>query len=232
MKLKFGAIVTDGRNKVGGHVLSKNRAGSYMRTKVTPVNRQSSAQTTVRARLASLSTGFRGLGATLVAAWNNAVAQFKTTDIFGDIHNPTGLTLYQRLNNNLAKIGVTAITTPPLPIAVSIFSGTPATLVASLAGQSLTLTYAPAIPSSPLEKVYISATPSISPGRSFVKSDFRYIQTIAAADTSPVVLSVAYLARFGAIGAIGQKIFVKCQHISATTGQASIPQIIQCVVTT
>src|SRR3546814_3353017 len=48
-KVKFGALMTDARGKLGGHVFSKNRAGSYLRTKVTPVNQQTSYQTSVRA---------------------------------------------------------------------------------------------------------------------------------------------------------------------------------------
>jgi len=36
MKTLFGAIVVDGRGKLGGHVASKNRHGSYFRTKVSP----------------------------------------------------------------------------------------------------------------------------------------------------------------------------------------------------
>jgi hypothetical protein len=47
MKMKFGAIVTEGRGKIGGHVASKNKSGAYLRTKVTPVNRQSVAQSNV-----------------------------------------------------------------------------------------------------------------------------------------------------------------------------------------
>jgi hypothetical protein len=54
MKVLFGAIVVDGRGKIGGHVMSKNRAGAFMRTKVTPINRKSSFQTGVRSRLAAI----------------------------------------------------------------------------------------------------------------------------------------------------------------------------------
>ena len=55
MKIKFGAIVVDGRNKIGGHVMSKNRAGAYMRTKVSPVNPRSLDQMSVRSRLSAIS---------------------------------------------------------------------------------------------------------------------------------------------------------------------------------
>ena len=50
MKAKFGSFIVDGRGKVNGHVISKNRAGSYIRTKVTPVNPRSTAQLTQRAK--------------------------------------------------------------------------------------------------------------------------------------------------------------------------------------
>ena len=47
-KIKFGMMMTDASGKLGGQVFSKNRGGSYVRTKSTPVNRQSSAQMNVR----------------------------------------------------------------------------------------------------------------------------------------------------------------------------------------
>jgi len=61
MKIKWGAIVVDGRNKIGGHVASKNRAGAYLRTKVTPVNPNTGYQAGVRNTLSTLSSGWRAL---------------------------------------------------------------------------------------------------------------------------------------------------------------------------
>ena len=48
MKIKWGALVVDGRGKLGGHVAAQNRGGSYLRTKVTPSNPQTTFQTGVR----------------------------------------------------------------------------------------------------------------------------------------------------------------------------------------
>ena len=115
MKMKWGALVVDGRGKIGGQVASKNRSGAYLRTKVTTVNPRSTSQISVRNRLAGLSQGWRGLSAANRAAWNGAVADFAKTNIFGDLVNPTGFNLYQRLNNNLLRIGESALSTPPHP---------------------------------------------------------------------------------------------------------------------
>ena len=215
MKIKFGAIVTDGRGKIGGHVASKNRAGAYMRTKVTPVNPQSSYQLGVRNRFTGLSQGWRGLTQAQRDAWNGAVSDYQRTDIFGDLKNPTGINLYQRLNNNLLTIGESAVTTPPLPEAVQ------AVVLSSVAAANgagtLTATYAPAIDAD--TKVKVFATAAQSPGKSFVKSEYRLIDVIVTADASPFSIETEYEAKFGAIGAAGQKIFMKFVPVNLNTGQ-------------
>ena len=99
MKIKFGAIVVDGRGKIGGHVASKNRGGAYLRTKVTPTNPQTTFQSAVRNRLTAFSQGWRGLTQAQRDAWNAAVSNFSKTDVFGDIKQPTGLNLYVKLNS-------------------------------------------------------------------------------------------------------------------------------------
>ena len=43
-KVLFSALISDMRNKLNGSVFAKNRGGSYLRTKVTPVNPQTVAQ--------------------------------------------------------------------------------------------------------------------------------------------------------------------------------------------
>ena len=119
MKVKWGLMVTEGRGKLGGHVASKNRASAYFRTKVTPVNPQSTAQNTVRSRLTTRAQAWKGLSAANRAAWNAAVGDFQKTNIFGDTVSPSGFNLYCMLNNNLLAAGQSAIAAPPIPEAVN-----------------------------------------------------------------------------------------------------------------
>lgn len=220
MKAKFGAIVVAGRGKIGGHVASRNRGGAYFRTKVTPVNPASSYQVTARNRLAALSTAWRALTAAQRTAWNAAVFDYAKTDIFGDLRNPSGFNLHQKLNNNLVNIAQSPITTPPLPEAVDAL----ATLsVAAAAGaQTVTITYTPAIAAD--HSVLVFGTPAISPGISFVKSEFRQFDVMVAADVTPFVISAEYIAKFGAVGAAGMQIFIQMVQVNWNTGQAGIPQ--------
>jgi hypothetical protein len=217
MKVKFGAIVTDGRGKIGGHVLSKNRGGAYMRTKVTPSNPQTSYQSAVRNRLTTLSQAWRSLAASAIAAWNSAVSNFESTDIFGDLKSPSGLNLYVKLNSNLAEAGVSALALPPLPssvtgpvtIAVTGAAGTPALSIAWTGG---------AIPANTVWVV--RATKQISPGKAFVKNLYRNVINLPAADATPTDILLAYNTKFGTLVA-GQKIGFSVVAINMLTGQKS-----------
>lgn len=220
MKTKFGAIIVDGRGKLGGHVASKNRHGSYLRTKVSPAQPSSTYSANVRSRLSSISQSWRGLLESARTLWNNAVADFKSTDIFGDIKNPSGFNLYQMLNNNLVNTGTAMITTPPQPVAVGTFD----TLshVDDNSSNSVIVSFTvggvAAIPAG--HKALLFATEAISGGKNFVKSELRQIAVLAPADTSPYTASTVYNAKFGAVGSVGKKIVIGMKLINTTTGQA------------
>lgn len=229
MKAKFGAIVVDGRGKIGGHVASKNRAGNYFRTKVTPVNPQTSAQSTVRNRLAGISSGWRLLTAAQRNAWNAAVSDFAKTDIFGDIRNPTGFNLYQRLNNNLLTCGESAITSPPAALSVDAFTSLSLAAEDGTVAESLSLTFAPAVAADHLVKVY--ATPPMSAGVNFVKSEYRLIEVLENSASSPANILASYQAVHGSTGNAGQKIFVKVIQVEETSGIAGAPMEASAIVT-
>lgn len=214
MKTKFGLVIVAGSGKLGGHVAAKNRSGSYIRTKVTPVNPNTSAQAAVRSRLVNFSQAWRGLTADQRNAWNGAVGDYKKTNIFGDLVNPSGFNLYQKLNNNISQVGGAAVTMPPLPSAVGYLPTL--SLAVDNSSASVTVTFAPAIPVG--SAVKLMATAPMSAGKSFVKSEFRQISILTSADTSPKVVSAAYIAKFGSVGAVGQKVFVKAVMVDIATG--------------
>ena len=219
MKVKFGAIVVDGRNKIGGHVISKNRAGSYMRTKVTPTNPQTVAQLGVRSRFAGLSSAWKDLTDAQRLAWNSAVAAFAKTDIFGDLKNPSGFNLHQALNNNLLNIGETAITTPAASEAVGAFASSSFTIANTV--QAMSLAFAAVTDDN--HKTIVMATPAISPGRYNINNQYRQIAVLAAEQASAYDALAEYQAVFGDVGGTGQKVYVKLYQINMTTGQAGLP---------
>jgi hypothetical protein len=219
MKMKFGAIVTEGRGKIGGHVASKNRAGAYLRTKVTPVNPQSIAQMGVRSLFSSLSSAWKGLTADQRNSWLGAVSDYAKTDIFGDLKNPTGAQLYQRLNNNLVNIGETALLVAPAPVAIPNLESL--TVAIAAGAGTMIVNFSPVIPVT--EKFIVKATPAVSAGVSFVKSEYRQIAVKDSTFVTTGDLAADWENKFGDIGAAGQKIFIQFIPVVIATGQAGTP---------
>lgn len=217
MKAKFGAIVVDGRGKIGGHVASKNRYGSYFRTKVSPVNPQSADQTAVRASFTTNSQQWRDLTEAQRAAWIAAVDNFKSTNVFGDVKTPSGSNLYQSLNQNLAGIGEAAISVPPTDLSTP--NGTAFTAICDDSANTLLLSWTTGAVPAGVTRV-VDATPPISPGVSFVKNKYRKITDLPAATATGADVYAAYLAKFGA-PVTGQKIALRMKDVSTSTGIAS-----------
>jgi hypothetical protein len=225
MKIKLGSNIADARGKLNGHVFSHNRGGNYVRNKVTPVNPRTASQTTVRARLAQYAQSWRNLTQAQIAAWNAAVAGYQKSNIFGDLKSPTGLQLYIKVNNNLIASGGTAISSPAAPKGVNVV--TAGVLTYTSGTPALSLAYSANVPA--LTRVKVFATPPMSAGISFVKSQFRLITTLASASVSPANILSVYTAKFGSVGAVGTKIFVAIQFVDQTSGVASPRQIVSAI---
>lgn len=213
-KIKLSAIVSEMRGKLNGSVFSKNRGGAYLRTKVTPVNPQSLAQGLVRNTLTNLSQAWRGLTEAERTAWNSAVSNFTSTDIFGDIKTPSGINLYTKLNLNLANIGVSPISTPPSPVSVGYVDTL--SLAAAAGAGTIAATFT-SVGLAAGQTVVVEATPNMSAGKNFVKSEYRVIGTFAGGAASPQAIGAMYVAKFGAMTA-GQKLFVRFKCVDDATG--------------
>lgn len=215
-KIKFGMMMTDARGKLGGQVFSKNRAGAFVRTKVTPANPRSAAQMQSRSFLSTLSIGWNGLTDAQRASWNGAVEAWQKTNIFGDLVKPTGKNLFTALNKNLLQCGKSVINTAPAKMelpAIAISSVTVETPTTSI------LTGLATVPSN--VTLQVSATPALNNGINYVKGKFRVISYVASGAVTPELLYAAYVVKFGAPVA-GQNIHFQFKYIGSN-GQASTP---------
>jgi len=216
-KVKLSALVSGMSGKLNGSVFAKNRGGLYLRTKVTPVNPQTASQVAARNLLTTFSQGWKSLTAGQRVSWNNAVENFQTTDVFGDLKKPSGLQLYIRLNANISNAGGAAIVVPPLPTGAAGL--TALSLAALFTGATFDITFAPTpVPAG--MALYIEATPGLSAGISNANSRFRTIGVEPAAGSSVIDFSAEYAAKFGAL-ATGQKVFVRAKFINIATGEVS-----------
>lgn len=225
-KVKYGEMIADLRGKIGGSVHSRNRSGAYMRIKVSPVNPQSTYQSSVRALFTALSQAWRTLTQAQRDSWNSAVSNFTSSNVFGDITTPTGKNLYLGLNRTLQLGAIATISTPPVPSGTFTFSGVSGS--ASAGGATLAVAWTSgAVPAG--MQVIVEATPQLSPGKAFFKNNFRYIQNLPAADATPTSIYTAWNARFGTLTA-GQKIAIRTTPMNQVTGERGTPTIVTLIV--
>lgn len=222
MKIKWGMMMTDGRGKLGGQVASKNRSGAYVRTKVTPVNPQSTAQSEVRASFATVSALWRGLSDENRASWNEAVNNWQRTDVFGDLKTPSGFNLFMRLCTPLQNafgdviIGLYA----PTPVEMPALSAVTASYTDGTGTLDLATTVANDLDLG--QYVYnIYATAPQSQGKSYVKNAFRLIGWVEA-DEATRDISDLYNAKFGALP-MDSNVQIRVQALSRATGQLGVP---------
>ena len=218
MKAKWGMMVTDGRGKLGGHVLTKNRQGAAVRTKSSPVQRRSNSQQLMKSRFTYLSQLWRNLTQTQNAAWNAAAPDYIQTNIFGDQYAPTGKNLFMLLNQNILLGGGTVIYDPVLPVGPAALT-TFTIATNSTIAQSLTFGPSP-VPAD--NALIIEATRPLSSGKFTAGTAFRKIAVIAAAATTPFNAFASYVAVFGT-PITDKQIFYRATPVNITTGIKGIP---------
>lgn len=228
-KIKWSGIgIVDGRGKINGTVLSKNRGGAYARVKVTPSNPRSAAQMFVRSNLAFLAQKWKTLSQSERDAWGAAVSNYTRTDIFGDIKVPTGYNLFMRINTALRDASTELFFNIPAP-AVDVVAPDSSGLAAAVDSLNLTTHF----PDDAEMNGYllIDASPQLSAGVSTAGSRYKRITNMEVADFSQLNITNLlddYTSVFG-IPVVGQKIFLRCT-VMMSNGQRGVPFIVSAIV--
>lgn len=221
--IKFGAVVTDARGKLGGHVFTKTRNGNTLRTKVTPANPRTTDQQLVRSRLGALSSGWSQLTEAQRLSWQNAVAAWQSTNIFGDIVNPSGKNLYVKLNINLVNVGEPQIQVAPLPAEMPVLDVTVSNTSAT--GPEIDVT------GGGIDFIgVLRATSPQNQGLFNPSGRFRQISNQIDTNSAATAIFGAYDAKFGTI-AVGRKVFLEVVPIHLATGTPGVPVIVSFIAT-
>lgn len=99
--------------KAGSTVASRNKAGSYFRTKTTPKLVQNAVTAAVRANLATLAARWRTITSSQRGGWRSLGALIIRTDSLGGSYSLTGLQAYESVNRNMSTIGGSTVDDAP-----------------------------------------------------------------------------------------------------------------------
>lgn len=213
--IKMGQVgIAEARGKIAGMVFSRNTAGAYIRQKVSPVQPRTVQQLAVRSTFSTISQSWRGLTALQRAVWIENAPNVQYTNRFGDNMPLTGFGLFTRLNNNL--VAATTATITDWPGQPDVQGYNPLTITANTTAGTLVVDFTAATPAT--QKVIIYATPGISPGKTFVKSEYRQIGSKTDSFLTGTDIAAEYIAVFGALPLVGEKVFVKFRPVHVASG--------------
>lgn len=217
-RIKFGMMMTDARGKLGGHVFTKAKSGATIRTKVTPLNPKTSAQSEARSALGSNSQAWRMLSETQRLAWNSAAQEVSKTNAFGDTYFPSGKNYYTAVNNNIRNVGFDNIQDPPALVVMP-------TLVAVGVEFDLLAEQIDIAPDTYGDlagcAIVCNATSGQSAGRYNFSGKYRKFNAYSAeALPQNTAIYDDYVSKFG-VPSAGQKVSFEFYLVNQTTGQVS-----------
>lgn len=225
MKVKFGMMITDGRNKLGDVVYSRNHYGVFSRAWVIPANPNTTYQQSVRTNFGTLANTWKGLTDLERNQWISAAYDYARTNNLAEHEISTGFNFYMFINNNLTNAGMlpTSIPIPKsLPIAIP-----PLSMTANAALNQIILTINPVLPATSDHIIYRSTAP-LSPGIMRAFAQYRQIIALPNPGGSGGNIYLPWHTKYGALVS-GQKIFMKVFTVS-TSGYTSVPQSCSAIV--
>ena len=217
-RIKFGMMMTDARGKLGGHVFTKAKSGATIRTKVTPLNPKTSAQSEARSALGSNSQAWRVLSETQRLAWNSAAQEVSKTNAFGDTYFPSGKNYFTAVNNNLRNVGGDILMNPPALLEMPGLTSVEVDL--DLLAEQIDI--APHNYGNLADCFLVcNATSGQSAGRYNFSGKYRKFNAYSA-DGLPQNTAIYddYVSKFG-VPSAGQKVSFEFYLVNQTTGQVS-----------
>lgn len=225
--MKFLDVPQSG--SVAGVTSSRNRFGQYRRTRATPVNPNTAAQSAMRSALGACASNWGGLDLAVRQAWAAWAAMHPQHDSLGQSVTLTGAMAFNKVNCLLVMLGRAAVVSPPgdpSPDAPELGS---VVLDASSPGwdeATLAFTTTP-VPSGFTYLIY--GSPPRSLGTSF-EGDFRYLLQAPASGVSPLDMASALHAKWGTARG-GVAFYFKARTIADDGGCSMFSNVVRGVST-
>ena len=219
MKFKSG-FMTMASGSMGGMTASHNRFGQYLRSKVVPVNPNTSRQVAVRNYLATLAIRWKQtLTAAQRSAWETYAVNTETIDNLGSSRTLTGLNWYVACNSLRLLAGLAIVDDGPTEFGLAQLSPVSAAVTGSNDTAAVTFANTDQWATEVGGALLVFGSVGKSPSISFFAGPYRYANKVAGAVSPPT--SPANIVLVDNVAAT-QKVFLKAVAIQAD-GRISNP---------
>lgn len=112
-KVKSPLLSIEARGRVGGLVYNTWRGRNYVKTNTSPTGQGTTKRLAAQALLTTVSRLWKGIGATLIAGWNQYAIDHPVTDWSNAPGHNTGFNWYVSCNVRLSLLGLATVNTVP-----------------------------------------------------------------------------------------------------------------------
>jgi hypothetical protein len=113
--VKFSALVTGMNGKANGSVFATNNSGAYFRTNPGKLKPKTPRNSVRKASFTSVSQAWRALSIDEQEAWDAVTSNYIRPNAFGDPVEPSGYTVFMRVNCTRATAGLPVLSVPATP---------------------------------------------------------------------------------------------------------------------
>lgn len=229
--VKYGAIITEIKGKVGGHTFKATTQGGVMQTKT---NRSASGRSQGKLTKADAgrvinplkntglnASSWRSLTTLQRADWISAAPNFPFLNKFGEYYTPSGFQLFMSVNNNLLNAGAAAIDNPPM---LETIENCPAFTISGGTGVGDPLILNVVVPAG--YKFILYGTTAQSAGRGYEAGRIKALVILPAGDATGTDITAAYNRIFGSTQ-LGQSIWFSGKLTKADAGRQGQPYVLQ-----
>lgn len=205
MKVQYSPLLSQASGSCGDITASRNRYGSYFKSKGGGSAAGSPYWEFVRDNNQAIMTYWSTLSYAQKMAWQAASDYHLKSYSFGNQSTLPGYNYFLSCNNNLLLCGQAIIDTPP-PYGVAEMPDN-VSLSTNVSTQSLILSYNNTLSNDYYTKIFITAP--VKSGVTWYNNKLRFLQASQSNDIAPADLSAHYAARFAVPFEVGHQIFVK-----------------------
>lgn len=221
-----GVAVGAMSGSIGGSVASRNRYGTYFRTRAVPVTSTTSFAMNAKARLGNVSAQWQALTDAQRLQWVSWAQDHPVLNRLGQAVVLTGHAAYVQLNARISQAGDTIISVPP--IAAAPASLATITLTADIGAGTITIAFT-ATPLAAGVRLWVRGAVVSSAGINYTRNLEKVFTITAAAQASPYDYQSDIEARFGTLQ-VGQKVIVFASPFDGATGLLGSPLRAEAVV--
>ena len=221
--VRFGNGISEMRGSIDGVVYSRSRAGATARNRITPVNPNTSFQSSVRAQFNLAVQTWKDMPSEEAALWVDFSQTLSRLNAIGESYTPAARQVFIESTMNLLRIGETPLPAAPVdkPDEPTVDLSAVVTVANETAGLMVALAVNDLVVQPHTSHLVFQATLPLPGSTQNLQRHFKEIATVTEASDNN--LFTAYQARFGADvpADIGQVIGIRMKAVNADNGFAT-----------